>query len=157
MILLYSALVHWSHWSATGNIIWHMMSLLLDTCTWLYFLHDNKWNDCSCKLAEFCSFSLDGNLGWLHWYLLGDPNSTIISEPNLPPHCLVLNHCLKLLSALENVMRQLLGYRKFGTQRSPKSRAMKEALKDLTRTGIPSEMALLILIISFGVFPEASG
>lgn len=135
MILLYLALVQWSHWSATENIIWHMLSLLLDTC--LCFLHGSKWNDCSCAPAEFCSFFISGNLGWLHWYLLGDPNSTIISEPNLPPHCLVLNHSLKLLSALENIMRQLLGYCKFGTQHSPKSRTVKEVLKDPTKTGIP--------------------
>lgn len=108
------------------------MSLLLDTC--LYFLHDSKWNDCSSTPTTFCFFSIDGNLGWLHW--LGDPNSTIISELSLPPHHLVFNRSLKLLSALENIMRQLLGYCKFGTQHLPKSRAVKEALKDLTGVGI---------------------
>lgn len=133
MILLYPVLVHWSHWSATEKIIWHMMSLLLDTC--LYFLHDTKRNDCSCTPTEFCS--IDGNLGWLHRYLLEDPDSTVISQPNLPPHCLVRTHSLKLLSALEDVTRKLLGYCKFGTQHLPKGRTVKEGLKDLTRTGIP--------------------
>lgn len=156
-ILLYPALLHWSHRNATENIIWHMMSLLLDTC--LYFLHDNQWNDCSCTPTEFCSFSIDGNLGWLHRYPLRDPNSTIISEPNLPPHCLVLNHSLKLLSALENVMRKLLGYCKFGIQHLPKkkkkTRAVKEGLKDLTRTGTPWSNGIANTHYKLWIFPES--